>query len=70
MHEFTDGCSAQYKSRNCMGDVDTCRFKLGYKVLTRNFYETSLTVKAAGGFFKKQGGLRGSPGKDKNSICK
>jgi hypothetical protein len=20
MHEFTDGCSAQYKSRNCMGD--------------------------------------------------
>jgi hypothetical protein len=53
-----------------MGDVDTCRFKLGYKVLTRNFYETSLTVKAAGGFFKKQGGLRGSPGKDKNSICK
>jgi len=23
MHEFTDGCSAQYKSRNCMGDVST-----------------------------------------------
>lgn len=30
MHEFTDGCSAQYKSRNCMGDVSTRRSDLGY----------------------------------------
>ena len=21
MHEFTDGCAAQYKSRNCIGDL-------------------------------------------------
>ncbi|VDI41069.1 Hypothetical predicted protein [Mytilus galloprovincialis] len=25
MHEFTDGCSSQYKSRHCMGDTDTER---------------------------------------------
>jgi len=28
MHEFTDGCSAQYKSRDCMDNVDTCRSEL------------------------------------------
>ena len=38
MREFTDGCSAQYKSRNCMGDVSTRRFDIGYKVLIRNLY--------------------------------
>ena len=43
MHEFTDECSAQYKSQKCL--VDTCRSELhvhvGYKVLIQNFYEMS-----------------------------
>ena len=25
MHEFTDGCAAQYKSRHCIGDLSCCR---------------------------------------------
>ncbi|VDI32144.1 Hypothetical predicted protein [Mytilus galloprovincialis] len=57
MHEFTDGCSAQYKSRNCMGDVCTHRSDLGYDVLIRNYFETSHGKgphDAAGGFLKNQ----------------
>ena len=41
MHEFTDGCSAQYyKSQNCLANVNTCKSKIGYKVLIQNFHET------------------------------
>jgi hypothetical protein len=61
MHEFTDGCSVQYKSQLCMIDVDTCISKLGYKVLMRNFYETSHGKgphAAVGGIFLKPRGLR------------
>ncbi|CAC5419520.1 unnamed protein product [Mytilus coruscus] len=57
MHEFTDGCSAQYKSLNCMGDVCTHRSDLGYDVLIRNYFETSHGKgphDAAGGFLKNQ----------------
>ncbi|CAG2229308.1 unnamed protein product [Mytilus edulis] len=57
MHEFTDGCSAQYKSQNCMGDVCTHRSDLGYDVLIRNYFETSHGKgphDAAGGFLKNQ----------------
>ncbi|MES9884023.1 MAG: hypothetical protein ABW185_24515 [Sedimenticola sp.] len=39
MHEFTDGCSTQYKSRHCMGDVSN--IDLGYPSLIRNYFETS-----------------------------
>jgi hypothetical protein len=56
MHEFIDGCSVQYKSQLCMIDVDTCISKLGYKVLMRNFYETSHgkgSHAAVGGIFFK-----------------
>ncbi|CAG2255254.1 unnamed protein product [Mytilus edulis] len=58
MHEFTDGCSSQYKSRNCMGDVSfVAESELGYSKLIRNFFETSHAKgpqDAAGGFLKHQ----------------
>ncbi|MES9883754.1 MAG: hypothetical protein ABW185_23120 [Sedimenticola sp.] len=53
MYEFTDGCSQQYKSRHCMGDVSN--IDLGYKSLVRNYYETSHAKgpqDAAGGCIK------------------
>lgn len=40
MHEFTDGCAAQYKSRHCLGDLSCCVADFGFKV-QRNFFETS-----------------------------
>ena len=40
MHEWTDGCSAQYKSRHCMGDVAQSSSDFGY-VTVRNYFETS-----------------------------
>ena len=55
MHEWTDGCSSQYESRLCMGDVSYNT--LGYKTLIRNCYETSHAEgpqDAAGGFLKNQ----------------
>jgi hypothetical protein len=66
MHEFTDGCSAQYKNRNFMGDVSRIHGELGYSKIIRNFYETSHakgSQDAAGGFLKHQADmavLRGS----------
>ena len=40
MHEWTDGCSAQYKSRHCMGDVSFSASDFGFKTV-RNYFETS-----------------------------
>lgn len=40
MHEFTDGCSAQYKSRHCMGDVSHSVVDFGFTTI-RNYFETS-----------------------------
>ena len=40
MDEWTDGCSAQYKSRHCMGDVSFSNSDFGYKTI-RNYFETS-----------------------------
>lgn len=40
MHEWTDGCSAQYKSMHCMGDISYSEEVFGFKTI-RNFYETS-----------------------------
>lgn len=60
MVEFTDGCSCQYKSRNCMGDISTACGTLNYSKISRNFYETSHAKgpqDAAGGFLKKQADL-------------
>lgn len=54
MHEFTDGCSVQYKSRNCMGDVSLSS-DLGYGKIIRNYFETSHAKgqqDAAGGCIK------------------
>lgn len=57
MHEFTDGCASQYKSRHCLGDMShSCR-ELGYKQIIRNFFETSHgrgPQDAAGGLIKRQ----------------
>ena len=40
MHEFTDGCAGQYKSRHCLGDLSCSFATLGYTV-QRNFFATS-----------------------------
>jgi len=40
LHEFTDGCSAQYKSRHCLGDLSCCVADFGYKI-QHNFFATS-----------------------------
>ncbi|XP_068689864.1 uncharacterized protein [Montipora foliosa] len=40
MHEFTDGCAGQYKSRHCFGDLSCSLQHLGY-VAQRNFFATS-----------------------------
>ena len=40
MHEWTDGCSAQYKSRHCMGDVSYSVADFGYPTIW-NYFETS-----------------------------
>ena len=36
MHEFTDGCSAQYKSRHCMGNVSHSAVDFGVTTI-RNY---------------------------------
>lgn len=42
MDEWTDGCSAQYKSRHCMGDVSFSNSDFGYRTIRNNYYfETS-----------------------------
>lgn len=40
MHEFTDGYSAQYKSRHCIGDVSHSVVDFGFTTI-RNYFETS-----------------------------
>lgn len=41
MHEFTDGCAAQYKSRHCFGDISNSSRDFGFKQFTRNYFETA-----------------------------
>ena len=79
MHEFTDGCSSQCKSRHCLGDLSFETTEYGYKVFHRNFFETSHAKgpqDAAGGFIKRQADiavLRGDTiiqnAKDLFSFC-
>ena len=40
LHEWTDGCSAQYKSRHCMADVTFSETDFGFTTI-RNYMETS-----------------------------
>lgn len=40
LHEWTDGCSAQYKSRHCMGDISCSKTDFGFQTI-RNYFETS-----------------------------
>ena len=40
MNEWTTGCSAQYKSQHCMGDVSFSHSDFGYKTI-HNYFETS-----------------------------
>ncbi len=60
MHEWTDGCAQQYKSRHCFGDLSVATHDLGYDTLLRNFFETSHGKgphDAAGGYIKAQADL-------------
>ena len=41
MHEWTDGCVAQYKSCHCMGDLSFSAPDFGF-LTVRNYFETSL----------------------------
>jgi hypothetical protein len=41
MHECTDGCPSQYKSRHCFGDISNTYADFGYEVFSRNLFETS-----------------------------
>ncbi|MES9904038.1 MAG: hypothetical protein ABW168_15355 [Sedimenticola sp.] len=57
MHEYTDGCQTQYKSRHCMGEIVNVKRNLGYSKLIRNYFETSHAKgiqDAAGGLLKHQ----------------
>lgn len=57
MVEFTDGCSAQYKSKTCMGTSTYLCEQHGYNLFTRNYFETSHAKgpqDAAGGLLKRQ----------------
>lgn len=56
VHEYTDGCASQYKSRHCVGDISYSKKDFGYNTV-RNYFETSHakgTQDAAGGLIKRQ----------------
>ncbi|CAG2192156.1 unnamed protein product [Mytilus edulis] len=60
IHEFTDGCQAQYKSRHCLGDFSYSKEDFGFDQYFRNFFETSHAKgpqDAAGGFVKRQANI-------------
>lgn len=40
VHEFTDGCAAQYKSRHCLGDLSCSLADFGF-LIQRSYFETS-----------------------------
>ncbi|VDI16270.1 Hypothetical predicted protein [Mytilus galloprovincialis] len=58
IHEFTDGCPSQYKSRHCFGDLsNTFSDFPELNRFSRNFFETSHAKgpqDAAGGILKRQ----------------
>lgn len=59
LHEFTDGCAAQYKSRYCIGDLSCSIADFGFTI-QRNFFETSHAKgeqNAAGSHVKQQASL-------------
>ena len=59
IHEWTDGCAAQYKSTHCLGDLSYAEQDFGVK-FNRSYFETSHAKgvqDAAGGLIKKHGGL-------------
>jgi len=59
LHEFTDGCATQYKSRHCIGDLSCSLADLGFTI-QRNFLETSHAKgeqDAAGSHVKQQASL-------------
>lgn len=59
MHEITDGCAAQYKSRHCNGDLSCCVADFGFPI-QRNYFDTSHAKgeqDAAGSHVKQQASL-------------
>jgi hypothetical protein len=72
MHEFTDGCTAQYKSRHCMGSASFACSDFGYQQFVRNYFETSHAKgpqDAAGGLLKRQADLAVMKGDIIQSAC-
>ena len=41
IHEFTDGCAGQYKSKHTFGDLSCCLADFGVQI-DRHFFETSV----------------------------
>ncbi|XP_071153191.1 uncharacterized protein [Mytilus edulis] len=65
MHEFTDGCATQYKSRHCFGDLSYAKQDFGFNIV-RNYFETSHAKgvqDAAGGLIKNQADFAVARGK-------
>jgi hypothetical protein len=57
IHEFTDGCPVQYKSRNCSGLIKNICTEHDYHLFIRSDFETGhakCPQDAAGGFLKNQ----------------
>ena len=57
MHEYTDGCPSQYKSKNCLGIISNICEELKYDTFIRNYFETSHAKgvqDASGGYLKSQ----------------
>ena len=44
IHEFTDGCAGQYKSKHTFGDLSCCLADFGVQI-DRHFFETSVCPK-------------------------
>ena len=66
MHEFTDGCASQYKSRHCFGNLSFGKVDFGYEII-RNYFETSHAKGvqyAAGGSIKNQADYAVARGKE------
>ena len=56
LHEFTDGCAAQYKSQHCIGDLSRCLFNYGFQI-QRSYFEilhAKVEQDAAGANVKQQ----------------
>ena len=63
MHEFCDGCAAQYKSGNCSVDLCSCTVRDLKSVISETSHAKG-NSDAAGGFIKRQADLAILRGRD------